>query len=202
MKKSEISRLGGWSLMLGAVTLFLFIISTQIDSSSYGPLWRFRAFYEAGINYGIWIVLILLTVGMLGLRARYGEETGDLGNNILLFGAIAGPVVNLLGFMGLVVTNWAWILLYSGTAVILACLTIWGVLTLRVKPLPRWNGLPIIAGFWYPVLLPTALIAEANGVSEDLIQTIASVTIPLQCIALFMLGQILQADAPEETVLA
>lgn len=199
MTKSKFIRLGGWSLMLGAVTLFLFILAAHMESNFYDPFRRLQIFYDAGLTLGIWIVPILLTVGMLGLRARYGEETGNLGNNILLIGAIAGPVVNLLGFTGLVVVNWAWILLYTGTAVILACLTIWGVLTLQAKPLPRWNGLPIIAGFWYPILLPTALIAEANGVLGDLIQIIATVTIPLQCIALFMLGYILQADVPQET---
>ena len=199
MTKSKFIRLGGWSLMLGAISFFLFIISAQMDSSSYGPLWRFRPFYEAGIEIGIWLTPILFTVGMLGLRTRYGKESGELGKNILLIGAISGPVTTLLGFIGGEIVDWAWILLFVGIAAPLACLTIWGVLTRQTKPLPRWNWLPIVAGLWFPVLLPSALIADASGVSGDLIQTIATITIPLQCIALFMLGQILQADAPEET---
>jgi hypothetical protein len=198
MTKSKFIRLGGWSLMLGAVSFFLFIISTQMDSSSYGPLWRFRPFYKAGIEIGIWLIPILLAVGMLGLRVRYGEETGNLGKNLLLIGAIAGPVITLLGFIGGEVEG-AWILLFAGTATLFACLAIWGILTLKAKPLFRWNGLPIIAGLWFPMLLSSALFAEANGVSGELIQNIATVTIPLQCIALFVLGHMLQADAPEET---
>jgi hypothetical protein len=204
MTKSKFIRLGGWSLILGAVTLFLFILAAHMESNFYDPFRRLQVFYDAGLVLFIWFTPALLGVGMLGLRARYGEQTGNLGKNILLLGVVAGPIITLLGVVGseALVVEWAWILLYAGNATLLAFLTTWGILALQTKPLPRWNGLPIIAGLWYPVLLSSALIAEANGVPWDLIQNIATITIPLQCIALFVLGYILQADAPQEAVLA
>ena len=201
MTKSKFIRLGGWSLMLGAISFFLFILSAHMESNFYDPFRRLQVFYAAGNVLGIWFTPILLGVGILGLRARYGKQTGNFGQNILLTGAIVGPAITLLGIIGSEahVAEWAWILLFAGNATLLACLTIWGIMTLQTKPLPRWNGLPLIAGFWFPVLLPSALIAEASRVSGDLTLNIATGTIPIQCIALFMLGYMLQADVPEET---
>jgi hypothetical protein len=83
--------------------------------------------------------------------------------------------------------------------VLLACLTIFGISVLRTKPLPRWNGLPFIAGLWFPVLLPSMIIANANGVPGNLILNIAKGTLLLQSIALFMLGYVLQADVAQAT---
>lgn len=201
MTRSKFIRLSGWSLILGAVTLFLFILSVYLENNVYDPFRRFQAFTEFSLLISIWVTPVLLGIGLLGLRARYGDEVGGLGKNILLFGAVAGFVTNVIGFVTVEMFTWGWILFYAGNAVLLACLTIFGISFLREKPLPRWNGLPVIAGFWFPVLLPAALIAEANGVSGDLIGNIATVTIPLQCAALGMLGFVLQSSAPEEIAL-
>jgi len=201
MTRSKFIRLGGWSLMLGAVSLFLSILSAYIDSIPYGPLWRIRPFYMAVSELGFWMTPILLAVGMLGLRTRYGEETGNLGKNILLIGAIAGPVITLLGFIGAEVFDWGWILPFTGTAVLLACLSIFGIPALSAKSLPRWNSLPILAGICYPFLVILVVIFEAIGLSQNWIDGLADpayIAIPLQCILLFILGFMLQADVPEE----
>lgn len=169
MTKSKIIRMSGWSLMLGAVTFFLFTLGALVESNFYDPYMRLKVFvfYNTGLVLGIWISSILLAVGILGLRVRYGEEVGFAGKGFLLIGAIVGPAIGLLGVLGSVekVINWAEFLLYAGNVVLLACLTIFGISVLRVKPLPRWNGLPFIAGLWFPVLLPSIMIANANGVS-------------------------------------
>jgi hypothetical protein len=198
MTRSKFIRLSGWSLILGAVTLFLFILSVYLADNVYDPFRRFQAFTEFGYLINVWVTPILLGIGMLGLRARYGDEVGGLGKNILAFGAVAGPVTNVIGLFTVEIFEWGWILLFAGNAVLLACLTIFGISFLREKPLPRWNGLPIIAGLWFPVLLPVALIAETSGVSGDLIGNIATVTVSLQCVALGMLGFMLQSNVPEE----
>lgn len=203
MTKSKFIRLSGWSLMLGSVAFPLFTFSALVESNFYDPYMRLNVFvfYNPGLVLGIWISSILLAVGILGLRARYGEEVGFAGKKFLLIGAIAGPAIGLLGVFGSVakVIIWAEFLLYAGNITLLACLTIFGILALRVKPLPRWNGLPFISGLWFPVLLPAAQIANANGVSGNLILNVAKGTLLLQSIALFILGYILQANVLEET---
>lgn len=105
------------------------------------------------------ISAILLAVGLLGLRARYGEHVGGFGRNILLLGA-SGPVllviVIALGLSGILtasqITKGLWILLFGGPAITLLGLTLFGLAALRSKPMPRMNWLPVLAGIWYPAV--------------------------------------------------
>lgn len=199
MTRSNFIRLSGWSLMLGAITFFLFVLAIYLENNVYDPFRRFQAFSEISLMVSIWATPVLLAVGMSGLRTRYGGEVGSFGKNILLLGAIAGPATNIIGVYATSRVDWGWILLYSGNVVLLACLTIFGILALRVKPLPRWNGLPLIAGIWYPAFFIMFLIIQAFGWdgSPEPIFVAAGM---LQTIALGVLGYILQADMPEEMV--
>jgi hypothetical protein len=105
------------------------------------------------------ISAILLAVGLLGLRARYGAHVGGFGRNILLLGA-SGPVllviVIAMGLSGILtepqITKGLWILLFGGPAITLLGLTLFGLVALRSKPMPHSNWLPIIAGIWYPAV--------------------------------------------------
>ncbi|MGD8404889.1 MAG: hypothetical protein PVJ21_14610 [Anaerolineales bacterium] len=202
MMKSKFIRLSGWSLMIGAVTFTISTLSALVESNFYDSYMRLNVFvfYNTGLVLALWISTVLLAVGELGLRARYGEQVGFSGKNFLLIGAIAGPAIGLLGVIGAVakVLTWAEFLLYSGNMVLLACLTIFGISALRTRPLPRWNGLPLIAGFWFPVLLPAMMIANANGAPGSLVLNIANGVLLLQSIALFILGYMLQANVSEE----
>lgn len=199
MTKSKFIRLSGWSLMLGAITLFLFLIGIYLEYEVYDPFRRFQAFNEYSLLVSVWATPVLFAVGLLGLRARYGSPVGSFGKSILLLGAIAGPAINIIGVYATSRVDWGWILLFTGNAVLLACLTVFGVLALRVKPLPRWNGLPLFAGIWYPALFSMTFIIQAfgwDGSPEPVFVT----AVGLQSIALGVLGYILQADAPEESV--
>ena len=202
MTRSKFIRLSGWSLILGAVSLFLFILGSYMSSNVYNPYRPIMPPFIAFSNLlGIWVTPILLGVGLLGLRTRYGDEVGGFGKNILLLGAIAGPVINITGTIIAEVGDWGWILPFTGNAVLLACLSIFGILALSAKPLPRWNNLPFIAGIWYPVLIFLVFFFAGIGLSQswfDALATPAFIVIPLQCVLLVMLGYMLQADVPEE----
>jgi hypothetical protein len=203
MTKTKFIRLSGWSLMLGAVTFFVSTLSALVESNFYDSYMRLNAFvfYNTGLVLALWLGTILLAMGGLGLRTRYGEQVGISEKSFLMIGAIAGPTIGLLGVIGAIakVLIWAEFLLYSGNMVLLACLTIFGISVLRTKPLPRWNSLPFIAGFWFPVLLPSLLILDANGVPGNLLLNVAKGTLILQAIALLMLGYVLQADVAQAT---
>ena len=201
MKKINFIRLSGWALMLGAVTFSLFLLGDYIESNVYDPFRRFQAFSEFSLQAGIWVTPILLGVGMMGLRTRYGDKTGSFGKNVLLFGAISGITVNLLGAVLASKTEWGWLLLFTGNGVLLACLAIFGVIAMRVKPMQRWNILPLLAGIWYPTLFLIAVIyiIAMNQPVPDALNQFALIDI-LQGIMLRTLGFELQADVPEQVL--
>lgn len=189
MTRSKFIQLSGWSLMLGGVILLVgFLVSSTV--------------FDFLLSF--WTTLVLLGVGLLGLRTRYGDEVGSFGKNILLLGVIAGFVINITGTAIVAnVGNWSgpfiWLLPYTGHAVLLACLSIFGISALSAKPLPRWNGLPLIAGIWYPSLVILAYIYEAIGLSQEALGNPALIGILLQCVLLVVLGYMLQADMLQET---
>jgi hypothetical protein len=200
--REEITRLGGWALMLGGITFFLFFLGIYLDGNIDDPPGRLSGFIEASLIMFFVITPILLMIGMLGLRTRYGDEAGWFGKNILLFGAIAGPAVDILGYIiaAYEFVDWGAILFFSGSTVPLACIAFFGVVILRSKPLPRWNALPIITGLWYPIFFVFFYIAVTTQewpVSFNSILDQALILI--QSVTLFLLGYVLQGDVPEET---
>jgi uncharacterized protein YhhL (DUF1145 family) len=92
-------------------------------------------------------------------------------------------------------------LVYAGPAVLLAGLTVFGMVALYKKPLPRWNVVPLIAGFWYPLFIFLPMITSVNF-GERLVSIINYVLLLMQGAALVALGSILQADASQETATA
>jgi len=182
MTKSKFIKLSGWAFIIGS---FAFI--TILGGSIAGPV----------------ISSILLAVGMLGLRARYGENVGSFGRNILLIGI--GVAVLAYAVLPMFQGNdiW-WILPYAGSAVLLTGLSVFGLVALVRKPLPHVNWLPFFAGIWFPAVYFSILffVVMNNGAlpfQENSLWTIASIIMSLQFLALCILGLILQDDAPEET---
>jgi hypothetical protein len=197
MTRSKFIRLGGWSLMLGAATLFLFFVGVFIDEYVYDPFRKFQAIGNFIFMLFIWAGPVLLGLGMFGLRTRYGDQVGNLGKNILLLGGISGFVLTMIGVATTATVEWGWILLFAGNAFLLLCLAVFGFLTLQTKPLPRWNSLPIWAGLPFPVLMTISLSINSMTGQSTFNQG-STAFVMLQCIALFMLGNMLQGDAKEE----
>lgn len=177
--KPEDVRMAGWALMAGAVIFILSIIREQ-------PI-------------GTILSMMLFFGGMLGLRSQYGEKVGSFAKNILLIGAVLGVVTSIVGLVGARVDN-LWILIYTGPAMLFACLALFGVVALYKKPLSRWNVLPLIAGIWYPAFFFQSVIKSINTKGQgDPTNNVTMALVLLQCIALFILGYILKSDVPEET---
>lgn len=182
MTKSKFIKLSGWAFVIGSFAL----IPTMLGGSITGSV----------------ISSILFTIGMLGLRARYGEAVGSLGRNILLISI----VVMVLTYAVLPVfrDNESWSLLpYSGLATLLTSFSIFGLVALVRKPLPHVNWLPFFAGIGFPAIYFSAFFSAFmnDGASPAWIDnywTIYSMIALLQFLALCILGLILQIDAPEE----
>jgi hypothetical protein len=195
MSKSRFIKLSGWAFILGSFAFMMSILGDSLAASV--------------------ISSILLAVGMLGLRARYDENAGGFGRNILLMGVI-GMVLLYMVLMSL----WAlyvmqiqtlknpnqnlWILLFGGPAIILLALTLFGLAALRSKPMARLNWLPVFAGIWYPVIyfFIFGYIFTNNGTYPVQYQTAFDLMTLIQFIALCMLGSILLTDTPQEMATA
>ena len=194
MSKSKFIKLSGWALIVGA---FVFLLS-----------------FLSGSAPGFIVASTLMAVGLLGLRARYGNSVGSLGENALLAGVVgmmfayaAVPIFRGVEVLHLLMweVESVYLLPFAGPAVLLTGLTVFGLAALRRKPLPYANWLPLFAGLWYPVIyFPIFFyILMNNGVwpNWDNFPYIAfTVMMLVQFVALTMLGAILQDNLTEEAV--
>ena len=194
MSKSEFSKLSGLAFIAGALA-FITILSNS----------------DPMAIPGLEISAILLAVGLLGLRACYGEYVGGFGKNSLLLGA-SGPfllvIVIAMGLSGILtetqITKGLWILLFGGPAITLLGLTFFGMSALGRQPMPRLNWLPILAGVWYPVFyfFLAGYLFTHNGVYPGQYQTAFSIMHLIQFLALCALGAVLVSGSSEQMATA
>ena len=137
MTKSTFIRLSGWGLVGAAVALLLTFVPVP------------TAFLGA---------ILSITLGLLGLYARYGEQAGQLGKialSIGILGGVAGIVASLLLALG--AESWR-PTMNNAMVVMFLGLLAFGLIIVRVKPMPYGNGLPLLAGFMWPFI-----VLGANG---------------------------------------
>ena len=193
--KNEINpediRKTGISLMIGGITFVLALYTGFFgDYTNNLNLWT--------VSFFLLILLGMpgLVVGLLGVRNRYGEKAGGFGKTILLIGAILGSVTSISGVL-LATSDRYGILVYAGPAVLLAGLAVFGIVALYKKPLPRWNVVPLIAGFWYPLFIFIPMITSVKF-GDPVMSIINYVLLLIQGVALVALGYILKSNTPEE----
>ena len=95
MTKEKFIRLSGWALILAAVTLVVGFGLGGGETSYNDPLGGRDGFYEYSQLILIPASMLLFTIGMIGLRARYGEVSGRLGNSGLIIAMIGGGIAFL-----------------------------------------------------------------------------------------------------------
>jgi len=186
--KPENIEMAGVALSAGGV---MFLIGISLLVTKVPGLW--------GVSFLliVYLSMPLLVFGLLGVRNRYGEKVGAFGKNILLLGVILGPLTSLILLLGNILSSW--MVAFSGHAVLLACLALFGFVALYKKPLPRWNAVPVIAGIWYPIMLLFYSITRNTLDWEVPISVNVAILFGIQGIALAALGYILKSDAPEDT---
>ena len=184
--KPEDIRMAGWGLMAGGVVFVSAVYSIQIA-------W--------GLAIALhFLSMTLLVIGLLALRNRYSEKIGGLGG-ILLLGVMLGSITSSYGLVGASFDENLGFYIFAGPAVLFICLSIFGLVALYTKPLPRWNVLPMIAGLGYPIFFVAAFfIAESNGWTSWMrASTIVDhALLILPGLALIGLGYILKSDVPQE----
>ena len=130
-------------------------------------------------------------------RLHYGQAAGSLGRYSLGLGAISG-VISAASFSLLSAYDTAvlWLIFVFSVTFQFLGLVFFGVASLRKRTLPRWNGLPILAGIWIPIWALAGTIYEV--VSDkwfELPPTISLATLLLMLTGLAGLGYLLQTDS-------
>ena len=194
MSKSELIKLSGWAFIAAALAFLTILTGSDLLAIP-----------------GSEISAILLAIGLLGLRACYGEYVGGFSRNILLLGA-SGPIllviVIAMGLSGILtetqITKGLWILLFGGPAITLLGLTLFGLSALISGPMARFNWLPIFAGIWYPVVyfFLAGYLFTHNGVYPGQYQIAFNIIHLIQFLALCVFGASLISHTSQEMATA
>jgi hypothetical protein len=198
MTKAEFSKLSGLAFIAGSFA-FITILSSSDPLAIPGSV----------------ISAILLAVGMLGLRPRYGERVGSLGRNMLMLGML-GPILWVIviasgAFMyssnnltNAQVEKGLWILIFVAPAITLLGLTLFGLSALFRKPLPRLNWLPIFAGIWYPAVyfFLAGYLFTHDGEYPGQYHAAMQMIFLIQFLALCVFGASLVTNTSQEMVVA
>lgn len=210
MTHNKFVRLSGWAMVLAAVILlFSFLPEADQILDSLNQTFGLPAtsaqhglyqIISAGVRSLIFpAAILLITLGLCGLYIRHAVQTGNSAKISLGLG-IAGGVVSLVISVGIVmgIQN-VRPLMNISMAFMFAGLFVFGLAALRSRPMPRGNGLPALAGFWWPLLVIQAYVYP------QLIQRLGS-QVPLwfsftifllMSMGLATLGYVLQADTPK-----
>jgi hypothetical protein len=204
MTRPKFIRLSGWALMTGAVAFLPFLITVMLVSTRYNPIPLGLYLLENIASFGFIYGSILLPIGMLGLRARYGGQMGELGKGILLAGALGGGMLVATMLYGMKYSTEDLYLFWgtlTGLVLQFLSLLLFGVLALVRKPLPSGNSLPLTAGLVLPMFVKLYdVMARVRFPAENPYFVLLSVIgFIIMTIALIRLGYILQASEPYET---
>jgi hypothetical protein len=200
MNKSDFIKLSGWAFVIGAFCFYMFFPLYYLNSLGVN-VGRVMAGWGITYDLSFYGSPFVLAIGMFGLWARYGELVGKLGKIILLISPVGIPV-SQYGLTQASIYEQEGFATVAGLVVLLTCLTGFGTLALITKPLPRWNGLPIMAGIGFPAFFLYGLL---TGTVDELSMNqfaLAVLVVTIQFVALVMLGYTLQADAPQEMATA
>jgi len=194
MSKSELLRFSGWAFILGGFS-FATILSGSDPIAIPGSV----------------VSSILLAVGMSRLRAAYSETVGRLGRSFLRLGVL-GPVlwfivigfIPILGVTETQVSEGLWVFLFLGPAISLLGLTLFGLVALISRPMPRFNWMPMFAGIWYPVTFTLFSIYDIShkGVFPDQFLPELVLMMVIQFLALCILGFVLIDHSSNEMATA
>ena len=194
MSKPELIKSSGWFFITGAFA-FITILTGSDPIAIPGSV----------------VSSILLAVGMSRLRAAYGETVGRLGRSFLFLGMLA-PVLwfIVMGSMPIIgvtetqVSEGLWVLLFAGPAISLLGLTLFGLVALISRPMPRLNWLPVFAGIWFPVTFTLFSIYDIShkGVFPDQYLPQLALMMVIQFLALCLLGFVMIDNSSKQMATA
>jgi hypothetical protein len=205
MSKEKFIRLAGWALPVGGLALILGWLAGMRPEYNRYSIYSLQIdqYLNVADMYLVALGMLLLSVGFMGLLARYGAESGQFGRLWLGFGAVSG-LVSAIGATGLGIFDsdpW-WSMFIFGMAANFLAMALFGVLCLRSRLLPKWNGLPLLAGIWVPLFIMISMLYEViSGGWLELPEAIFGLIWTLSLIGIAGVGYLLQTDSPAQSTL-
>jgi len=190
MTREKFYKLCGWALILGPILFILGLWASsrpQYDVHNAAAIYIDRYANQVAVPLAM-LGMVLISLGLVGLLMRYSP--GLNGASILLGTSALAGLVSALGIAMLAVYDsdpW-WSMFILGLGVQFLALAIFGLVNLRLRLFPRWNGLPVLA-LWFPVAMLLSLGLIPWEVS---IQVFIGLWI-LTCVAFAGLGYLLVA---------
>lgn len=205
MSRTKLIRLSGWGLMVGPVALFIGLG----DPAQYRSLLNnmFGALDDqSGVNTfqfvseSVLIILMIIGLGFMffgfwGLYTNYRMKVRKLGGLSLRL-LVIGSGVSVLGVaFSFTRTDLWWFIFIAGFLSTYVAFTIFGIVAIQDKPLPRWNALPFLTGIWLPGLL---VIGDVLGWDEN--PSFTMITVLIALLGLIFTGYLLQSDHRETAI--
>ncbi|MGW8252111.1 MAG: hypothetical protein ACWGO1_15835 [Anaerolineales bacterium] len=199
MTREKFIKLSGWALLVGSISILIgWLAESRPEYSQFNaaslPIDRYANLAAVPL---VIMGVLLVSLGMLGLQARYGGKAGGFGRLTLVIGALSG-LVSAVGMVGLAIYDsdpW-WSLFFMGWVIQYLMLALFGIVCLRRQLLPRWNGLPLLAGIWLPVFMLVSLVYEnATGSWVELPDAVFIFLFSIGAFGFAGLGYLLQSDA-------
>jgi hypothetical protein len=193
MRRDKFVKLSGWALVVGAVFFLVGLLASsrpEYDVYNAKSLAIDRFANQVGLPIGA-VGLLLISLGMVGMLVRYGSQAGAFGQFCLGFGAFFG-MVSAAGALGstMVESEAWWLMFFLGLILQNLFLALFGLVCLRRKLLPRWNGLPLLAG----IGLPLAAIADTT-LSLEWLSSLGNLILVVMAVCLLLLGYLVLRDA-------
>lgn len=190
MRNVRFIRFSGWGIVVAAICLLLTFVPDQ-------------ALPAPVRNLPFLCAIGLITLGLLGLLARYSEQTGIMARIALMtgvLGGVAGVVSSILWTMeyenGRLLMNFSMAVMFAG-------LFVFGLVVLRERPMPRGNGLPALAGFWFPfIVIGANVYHQVTGHWPEVPGWLSFTIFSIMAVSLALLGIVLQSDASPERAAA
>jgi hypothetical protein len=193
MSRVTFIKISGWALAAGPISALLgWLASSRPDYSPYNAAsWPVDRFLNGSDNIMIAFGLVLISLGMFGLLARYGARSGKLGQAGLLLAGLSG-LASAVGVIGLsVVDSSPWWELFSiGLMLLLLGVAPFAIRCLQLRLMPRMNGLLLATTLWMPVII--------SGLLPNLPGVLTGVMLALNFLGISLAGYQLQRSAAGE----
>lgn len=203
MAKQTFIKLSGWALILSGIALVLGSLASLRPTYDPNNMLSLSIDQYANAVAAPLVLagIILLSIGSLGILLRYGDKASGFGRYSLGTGTFFG-LVSITSYLFLTVDNTGlWWNIFSISVMIqFLGLTFFGIDALRQCTLPRWNGLPVLAGMWIPLLLIINAIRELISGVSPFPQAETAILLILTLAGLVGLGIELETDAQPSDV--
>ena len=209
MSKQRFVQLSSWCLIFGGIAL---VLGFGADWLSSAPEYDPYNFYSRPIDRVLETInlvslpasMVLITIGVAGLYARYTPDGGKTAK-LFLGLSVSGGLVASIAVLPLLLTDtdgW-WSVMMLGFVALFLGLLLFGLVAVRSRLMRRGNWLPVAAGLFITAFLLVSTIYEINtGGWLELTPMVDVIGMLVTGLSLVGIGYVMLSDLPEEQMLS